>query len=137
MTTMCSWGSWGQSTYCLKFIRGLFQKYWWCCLWHRHLFKHKWYHWSGFLPNPLPNFPPIRFQAHAQWYVDIVKQLLIIDALNELGKKYIDFFKTNYVSSPCWLDLPFRKLCILDHAWTMSMEAMPLCLPLDWVKFMW
>lgn len=65
-----------------------------------------------------------------------MKQLLIVNALNKLGKNYVDFFKTNCVSSQCWLDLPFIKLCILNHVWTMSMEAMPLCLPFDWTKFM-
>jgi hypothetical protein len=53
---------------------------------------------------------------------NIMGQILILDALSELGKFYRDFFKINYIFSQSHLHSPSRNLGTLDHGMNTYMH---------------
>jgi hypothetical protein len=81
MTTTRSWGSHGQPTYHLEFIRGCTSKKCsWHCLWHHHLLRCKWCHWGWSSPislgdqtkSPMVIWPIILFSSFCHiWCIAI------------------------------------------------------------------
>lgn len=86
-----------------------------------------------FPSNPLawlPSSPTIKYltfsssSPNTQWYIDTMKQLLILGASNEPRKNNGHLLKINYVFSQSQLHLPSRNSSTLNYGMTTYVQCL-------------